>query len=406
VTFEDFLRRLMRSEPDDDSESEEDDPDDPELDDDDDGSDPVDRVYLEFVEGSSAKFYALVIVEQDDGTTGVAFNFGRIGYPREWGSKINGASREKAQEVFDATRDEKLGGGYGVRLWPADLDLPEGALGSFSDATGSGPEAGPGIYSSTVLGVLPTADGGSVAGVRIPPGRLATIEEMTGPAGEQPVLWMSNEPIAGIAELWTRLADAFADTGLWPLIIEEEGATAIDDRLFAYKPAEPRSAAAILADCWEQTLPEEDDEFDADALAPLGKRFPGLAPSTPGERPESITHLVAETIGHLGLVAVERPADVPRSISWSGPANYDLHPADQSTVLRSWEDRFDAYLVGLGSDTMVLAVARPPLNRTWATRIAAEHMAFCPDNIWQGVGTVRQYARDLVGANQWGFWWD
>jgi hypothetical protein len=33
-------------------------------------------------------------------------------------------------------------------------------------------------------------------------------------------------------------------------------------------------------------------------------------------------------------------------------------------------------------------------------------MAFCPDNIWQGVGTVREYAEGLVRAEQWGFWWD
>jgi hypothetical protein len=407
VSFEDYLRRLLRSEPNVDAEPEADVSDDYEPDDDDDGTEPNERIYLEFVEGSSAKFYALVIVRLDDGTCGVAFNFGRIGYPRQWGHKVTDVSRAKAQDVFDATRDEKLRGGYEARLWPGDLELPDGAVGASSDGAGRGAEPGPGIYMSTTIGVLPPAQGDSLASVSLPAGRLVRIEEMAGPASERPVLWMSDRPMDGIVKTWARLADAFAQTGLWPLIIDEEGAAAMDDRLFAYTPVEPRNPAQILRDCWDQGLSADDEEeFEPDTYAPLGRRFPGLAPATPGERPKTIAPLVDGAIGHLGLVAVERPADVPRAISWSGPANYDLHPADQSTVLRSWEDRFDAYLVGLGSDTMVLAVARPPLDRASASWITAEHMAFCPDNIWQGVGTAGEYAKGLVRAEQWGFWWD
>jgi hypothetical protein len=33
-------------------------------------------------------------------------------------------------------------------------------------------------------------------------------------------------------------------------------------------------------------------------------------------------------------------------------------------------------------------------------------MAFCPDNIWQGVGTVSEYGESLVDATLWPFWWD
>jgi Domain of unknown function (DUF4253) len=89
-----------------------------------------------------------------------------------------------------------------------------------------------------------------------------------------------------------------------------------------------------------------------------------------------------------------------------GPANYDLNPTEQSAILDTWEDRFDAYLVGIGFDTIVLAVGRPPRDLAAATAIAAEHMAFCPDNIWQGVGSIREYAPMLVGTERWYFWWD
>jgi hypothetical protein len=40
--------------------------------------------------------------------------------------------------------------------------------------------------------------------------------------------------------------------------------------------------------------------------------------------------------------------------------------------------------------------------------VAAEHFAFCPDNIWQGWRpfTLVGYAERLVGAAAWTFWWD
>jgi hypothetical protein len=76
-------------------------------------------------------------------------------------------------------------------------------------------------------------------------------------------------------------------------------------------------------------------------------------------------------------VAVNRPADVLDAIGWQGAANYDGDPLDMSTVLRSWEVRFDAYLVGLTTDTLTLAVGRPPRDLASALAIAAEHYAFC-----------------------------
>lgn len=40
--------------------------------------------------------------------------------------------------------------------------------------------------------------------------------------------------------------------------------------------------------------------------------------------------------------------------------------------------------------------------------MAAEHFAFCPDNVSQGTadGFLRSYARTLVGEHTWSFWWD
>ena len=107
----------------------------------------------------------------------------------------------------------------------------------------------------------------------------------------------------------------------------------------------------------------------------------------------------------LLLVPVARPADVPRALGWMGPANYDFGGSDQSTVLRSWEDRFGAVLVGMGFDVMQLVVAAPPTDPVQAELLAREHYAFCPDNVEQGVGSLEEYV-PLVMGNEWYFWWD
>jgi hypothetical protein len=58
----------------------------------------------------------------------------------------------------------------------------------------------------------------------------------------------------------------------------------------------------------------------------------------------------------------------------------------------SWEDRFGAYLVGVGFADMMLAVQSPPRTLEHAMQIAADHCAMCLDNIYQGVGSIEEYA--------------
>jgi hypothetical protein len=75
-------------------------------------------------------------------------------------------------------------------------------------------------------------------------------------------------------------------------------------------------------------------------------------------------------------------------------------------VLRSWESRFGARLIELGSGTLLLSVAAPPASAAHAESVAAEHFAFCPDNVVQGPGTISAYAKRIRKKNLWSFWWD
>lgn len=75
-------------------------------------------------------------------------------------------------------------------------------------------------------------------------------------------------------------------------------------------------------------------------------------------------------------------------------------------MLRSWEDRYGAVVVGLGFDSLSMVARRPPQSAAEAAALAAEHFAVCPDQVWQGTDTVEDYAARLRGQPTWAFWWD
>ncbi|MFG2697294.1 DUF4253 domain-containing protein [Kitasatospora sp. NPDC048407] len=63
-------------------------------------------------------------------------------------------------------------------------------------------------------------------------------------------------------------------------------------------------------------------------------------------------------------------------------------------------------LVQVGFAELELSVGVPPQDHEPELRIAAEHLAFCPDDIFQGAGTTADYAPGLVNADRWSFWRD
>ena len=360
------------------------------------------HAYFEYVGGGSSKFYAISLEAEEGETWRVRFNFGRIGFPRDWAARIEGAPWGKAAKAYEALIDEKQGKGYELRPWPATLRLPDGTTVE-DDPSANDPGT---RFRAERRGTLPPETGGMVAGVSLPDGELYAPEPEGGSRGEDPVIWASLEPVGDVGRTWSRLAGAFPETGLWPFVIDASyGFDGFDERLMDLPRGRHTEVLTILRRGWQE-LVESDDEFPDDELAPFDTTFPGLADPTTADHVGSIDDIVATLSGHLGLVAVNRPADILDAVGWMGAANYDGDPLDMTTVLRSWERRFDAYVVGLGTDTLTLAVLRPARDLASATAIAAEHYAFCPDNIQQGVGTIREYAESLVDAELWPFWWD
>ena len=264
---------------------------------------------------------------------------------------------------------------------------------------------------------------GRVLSVALPPGRTVTSDETL---DERPVYWLSDDPPP--PGLWARLRRDHVQSGLWPLLLGgadfdpalpwEEGEVFPDD------VSDPGShdPETLFVGWWDEyTRNIEDDEALTDeelydVTAPYGFRWPGLAqaPAPQGdpdvEADGFADRLLAEIPGiRLGLVAAGRGADALSLMGWAGPVNYCDDTAKVAAVVRSWEERFAARVVGLdGHATLLLSVAAPPMTTEHAQHVAAEHFALCPDNIWQGPhpNTLVRYAKSLVGQRHWSFWWD
>ncbi|MDQ0776512.1 hypothetical protein QF026_004978 [Streptomyces aurantiacus] len=249
---------------------------------------------------------------------------------------------------------------------------------------------------------------GHSLGLDLPPGALldTTAEGSWG----EPLLWRADAPAA--PGDWLRLVSARRTAGLHPVLVggrrdsePHPDKWELDPGLASY-PGD-HDADEVLAELWEEYAAQAED---AD--------WPGLAPAgAPDADPDARAAEVTDALvggaswlrePRLALVPARRSADVPAAVGWCGPVNRTEDVAVLCAVLRSWEDRFGIRVVALTFDQLVVSVAAPPRTLAEAEAIAAEHYAFCPDNITQSShASLRAYAeREVLGAHSWTFWWD
>ncbi|KUN93677.1 DUF4253 domain-containing protein [Streptomyces caeruleatus] len=254
-------------------------------------------------------------------------------------------------------------------------------------------------------------------GLRLPPGGL--VDATADGPWHEPLLWLSDDRAA--PGDWTALRQTAPAVGLLPLVLDV-GAGHGGPQLWELMPGEmsyagDHDAEEVLEELWEEYA-------DEDATWP-GLTTPAEASDAPGspeataaaQDPESVASDIVDSLldgrgplkdPRLALVPARRSADIPTAIGWMGPANHEHDTGRLSAVLRSWEDRFGIRTVALGFDTLLVSVATPPTTLADAEALAAEHFAFCPDNIWQGTdSTLRAYAENqLLNQPAWHFWWD
>lgn len=256
-------------------------------------------------------------------------------------------------------------------------------------------------------GRLPPVAPTTVEGIRLPLGVIvnADPEFSEEHAFEFQRAWMSAGELDHPTDLWWQLARAYPETGLWPLVAHSLvdphalGRPWSDGELS--DPTEPdRSVEEFFADTLAN---KEDVDLDGEWRYPAG--FPGLAERLRGDAERVTLPRVELPAGGILLVPTTRPADVLSRLGWLGATN--VHQSgDLTTVLRSWEDRFGTVPVVLGFDTLATLSEATPNSGEQLDRIVAEHYAFCPDNIDQGIDDLAEYGSEIAGKAIWNFWWD
>jgi hypothetical protein len=288
-------------------------------------------------------------------------------------------------------------------------------------------------------GSLPEDGEPRLGAVTLPAGRRIT----AGYGSGGPVAWATNEPVPDPGAVWAALSDLSPVTGLVPFVLATlDGpiAARIDDemfRRFASKhweswrdveqtgrpwdeaefgdPADVAeldgtSAAQLLADMWDGTVPseEEDDDEWREMRAPFSRKFPGLAPAEqqPLGSEQFQQALAALWPARIGLAVASRPADVLPTIGWDGIANWSHTALPVAAVMRSWEDRFGATLLQVGFAEICLLAKRPPRTTEAVRLVAAEHFAFADECGGTGLRDIPAITDRLTKSPFWIFWWD
>lgn len=129
------------------------------------------------------------------------------------------------------------------------------------------------------------------------------------------------------------------------------------------------------------------------------------------EQPEryTIPYNILTRLPHPNIVL----AMIPTKLSWQVPAflkfgNWNDCPIPTIHVglMKYWQQKYGAEVVGITHDVVEMCVNHPPQNREDAFRLAQEQYMYCSDIVDQGVETLNNLAAMLVNTKVWYFWWD
>ena len=275
------------------------------------------------------------------------------------------------------------------------------------------------MFTAARLSPVPLVGATDIEGIALPRGRQVIARQTDNPAA---VAWISDKILhsAELTALMQSLAALFPKTGLWPVHVDGDSLQSPRfDGALSGPDTRTLDAIEVLTSI-VRSGPPADIEVDKSRLPELAftvstdpariaqpsrRRWPVPWRRRGAADPMSTEQLLPLGNGGLLLVPVHRPADVPKALGWQGAADHGAAGEQISAILRSWEDRFDATLVGIGSDAMELSV--PALSFTddeQIHRLVSEHYAFCPDNLDLS-HDIDDYIADLPGSRRWSFWW-
>jgi Domain of unknown function (DUF4253) len=261
-------------------------------------------------------------------------------------------------------------------------------------------------FEAAAAGRIPSDRRPVIAGIVLPVGRRWSPKGLYDE--RPPVAWTTDRGVDEAFGIARAIASAFSKTGLWPALWF--GGDAPDFYCSLPAPAteiDARKTEHVLREQWSLHPPQPS------WVAPLPTTFLGLAKPTgrvagrfdPFSLLEERQKAYAswDPFGlspRLLLVPCRHPEDVIATIGLDCGTTYAgvQDPALVSSVLRSWEQRFHAVVVGLGPGWVRLAVAAPPTTFEHALRIAAEQFGLAPAEDAGVPGNLAQQARSLLTA--------
>jgi hypothetical protein len=230
---------------------------------------------------------------------------------------------------------------------------------------------------------------------------------------------------------WQQLRQITDETGHYPLLLgnESESQCHIESvhSYSEYLPEEqPTTVQEIIrqgnqlnANDWLNTTAHQqrqeranyidisilEDDVDELTLAEIGEWNDMIYPTNRYTIPSDI------------LIRLPHPnviiALVPTTFSWQVPAflkfgNWNDCPAPEVQVclMKYWQEKYGAEVVGITHDVVEMVVHRPPQDRQTAFQLAQEQYIYCYDIVDQGVQTLNNLAANLLDGKVWYFWWD
>ena len=239
---------------------------------------------------------------------------------------------------------------------------------------------------------------------------LATI---SGPPGAETMLLII--PGEGAVQLWRKLRAAVPQTGRWPVLMGEDRELLLDLKDNFEVMAPEGGPAAVLAKArgidvarWlEERRQADPDVYDVPRASWLQRAGLRGAPRPKNEiwvHRDVLSGVPYNRVG-VALVPTARSWEAPAYLAWGG-WNDCPEPAAQVAILERWQSLYGAEVLGMGTDTVELAVSCPIAGREEALSVAREQFIYCYDIVHQGTGTLDHLAAGLVRSGVWFFWWD
>jgi hypothetical protein len=207
---------------------------------------------------------------------------------------------------------------------------------------------------------------------------------------------------------WERLK---AEGKSWPIVVgDDEDLLHIAD---AFSMDPDRSTATILAATAKLTYPKALNNFAKEEWGDdLSSVEVGAWPKNGAAARGFVELTAAEDLDgkpkpkvHILLLPTNDSAEAFAYLRWGG---WNACPPPELHVLaaRDWARRYGAEVVGICGDVVNMRVRKRPSSRKEALALAREHLAYCPDIVFQGSSDLAPLAAALMDSDWWFFWWD